>query len=289
MMRQWKVVLAVLLVLMLALTACGQPAQEAKTETGAQTTEKAAETTQEPIPGGTLASIKEKGKLVVGTSADYPPYEFHTLIDGKDEIVGFDMALAKYIAEELGVELEIADMAFESLLIGLETGKFDMVIAAMNPDPERNANFSEIYYTATHGIVTTKDKLDSYTTVEELAGKKLGVQIGTVQEGIGEELEGVELQALPLITNLMLELTTGKIDGIIMEVPVAESYAKVNTDLAIVQGIEWGDESEGSAIALKKGDDELTQEVNRILEKVKVENLMEQWVIEANELNEQGQ
>lgn len=81
----------------------------------------------------TLEGIQKKGKLVLGTSADYPPFEFHTMIDGKDEIVGFDIEIAKYIADELGVELEIKEMEFEKLLGGLSTGMLDIVIAGMNP------------------------------------------------------------------------------------------------------------------------------------------------------------
>ena len=77
-----------------------------------------------------LESIKQKGKLVVGTSADYPPYEFHKEIDGKDQIVGFDISMAKSLAEDLGVELQINDMDFDGLLIALQAGKVDMVFAS---------------------------------------------------------------------------------------------------------------------------------------------------------------
>lgn len=285
-MKKFKV-LALLIAVAFVFAACS-PKEEKKAEEKSPAVEdkKVDEKKEEEITDETIKKIKDKGKIVLGTSADYPPYEFTVLKDGKDEIVGFDISLAKYIAEEMGVELEIVDMPFESLLVGLETGKFDMVIAGMNPDPEREANFSKVYYNATHGIITTKDKAQELKSVEDLKGKHLGAQIGTVQEGIGEKLEDVQLKTLPLITNLILELSTGKIDGVIMEKPVAESYAKVNKDLVVVEGIEWGDESEGTAVALKKGNDALTQKVNEIIEKVLKENLIEKWVIEANEVNE---
>ena len=95
-----------------------------------------------------LEAIKSKGKLVVGTSADYPPYEFHKEIDGKDQIVGFDIEIAKQFAKDLGVELEIKDMAFDGLLVALQADKVDMVFAGMTPTDERkqNADFSDIYY-----------------------------------------------------------------------------------------------------------------------------------------------
>ena len=94
-----------------------------------------------------IDEIKAKGKLTVGTSADYPPYEFHTEIDGVDTIVGFDIAIAKAIADDLGVELEIVDMSFDNLLMSLANGEFDMVIAAItsNEEREKAVDFSDPY------------------------------------------------------------------------------------------------------------------------------------------------
>ncbi|MDO5718478.1 MAG: transporter substrate-binding domain-containing protein [Tissierellia bacterium] len=285
-MKKIKFIAWVLLVLM-AFTACSPNAPTEQEEPKTEVEQKdESEVSEKADADNTVEKIKSKGKLVVGTSADYPPYEFTILKDGKDEIVGFDMALARYIADEMGVELEIADMAFESLLIGLETGKFDIVIAGMNPDPERNANFSKTYYNATHGVLINKENEDNIKVLDDLKGKHLGVQIGTIQEGIGEELEDVKLKSLPLITNLILELKTNKIDGVIMEKPVAESYAKVHEDLMVVDDIEWGSDTEGSAVAIKKGNDELTAEIDKIIDKVLEQKLIDQWVIEANELNE---
>ena len=102
----------------------------------------------------TLDAIKSKGKLVVGTSADYAPYEFHTQVNGKDQIVGFDIEIAKQFAKDLGVELEIKDMAFDGLLVALQADKVDMVFAGMTPTEVRkkNVDFSDIYFTATHAF-----------------------------------------------------------------------------------------------------------------------------------------
>lgn len=84
-----------------------------------------------------LGKIKKAGKIVLGTSADYPPYEFHKVIDGKDEIVGFDIEIAKQIAKDLGVELEIKDMKFDGLLAALQAGKIDFIVSGMTPTEER--------------------------------------------------------------------------------------------------------------------------------------------------------
>ena len=101
-----------------------------------------------------LNSIKESGKLVVGLSADYAPYEFHVIEDGQDKIVGFDVSLAEEIADELDVELEIKEMDFDALITALPAGKIDLIISGMNPTEKRKkaVDFSEIYYTANHGI-----------------------------------------------------------------------------------------------------------------------------------------
>lgn len=242
------------------------------------------------IDQNSLEGVKEKGKLIIGTSADYPPYEFHTLIDGKDAIVGFDMALGQHIADELGVELEIKEMDFKNLVGALPTGMVDMVIAGMSPDPKRDVNFSDIYYEATHGILVKKENVDNIKTEDDLKGKKAGVQMGSIQEKIAEGMDDVEILSLGLTNNLLMELKAGKIDYIIMEKPVAESYVKANSDLAVIPTLELTDEDGGgSAIAMKKGNDSLTEAINEILGKVKDEKLMDQWVIEANEIVEEIQ
>ncbi|MBR5866998.1 MAG: transporter substrate-binding domain-containing protein, partial [Spirochaetaceae bacterium] len=102
-----------------------------------------------------MEKIKANGKIILGTSADYPPYEFHALIDGKDTIVGFDISIAEEIAKDLGVQLEIKDMNFDGLLAALVSGNVDFVISGMTPTEERkqNVDFSDIYYEAVHGAV----------------------------------------------------------------------------------------------------------------------------------------
>lgn len=235
-----------------------------------------------------LDDIIKKGTIVLGTSADYPPFEFHTMIDGKDEIVGFDIEIAKYIANELGVELEIKDMDFDNLLGGLSTGMLDMVIASMNPDPDRDANFTDIYYDATHSILVAKDSEYEVTSIDDLAGKKVGVQIGTTQEDIAKEsiVDG-EIISLSKNPDIIMNLKTKKIDFAIMETPVANSFAAANDDIRVIEDLTLDTESGGVAIALKKGNDDLTKRINEILDKIKSEDLMGDWLIEADELSSQ--
>lgn len=156
-----------------------------------------------------LEAIKQKGKLVVGTSADYPPYEFHKEVDGKDQIVGFDISIAKSLAEDLGVELQINDMDFDGLLIALQAGKVDMVFAGMTPTDERkeNADFSDIYYTAQHGVIVRKGEEGKIKSIDDLKDKKIGVQKGSIQERLAnEKIPDAQKKALGKVTDLVLDL-----------------------------------------------------------------------------------
>lgn len=236
-----------------------------------------------------LEDIMNSGKIILGTSADYPPFEFHAMIDGKDEIVGFDIEIAKYIADELGLELEIKDMDFDKLLGGLSTGMLDMVVAGMNPDPDREANFTDIYYEANLSVIIRKDMETEITGVEDLNGKSIGVQIGTTQESIAkEDIDASEVKSLSTNPDIVMNLKTNKIDCAIMETPVAESFAKVNDDLMLVKDLIIDSGSGGVAIAVKEGNDEFTEKLNEILADIKSQGLIEQWLTEADELSSEG-
>ena len=158
-----------------------------------------------------LADIKAAGELVVGTSADYPPYEFHMEIDGVDTIVGFDIAIAQAFADELGVELKLVDMVLESLLISLQKGDFDLVMAGLTPDEERakTVDFTDVFFHNKQIVIIRAEDADKYVTTEDMAGTTLGVQAGTVQETIAADLTDenkvVKLKKFP---ELIMELKT---------------------------------------------------------------------------------
>jgi polar amino acid transport system substrate-binding protein len=115
-------------------------------------------------PESQLEKIKESGQLVLGTAADYPPYEFHMMVEGKDKIVGFDIMIAEKIAEELGVELVIKDMAFDGLIAALQGGKIDIIIAGMSATPEREeaVDFSNQYYYEQQMLLVRGDMTDKH-------------------------------------------------------------------------------------------------------------------------------
>ena len=241
---------------------------------------------EQKADGGNLDDIKSKGKLVVGTSADYPPYEFHAMTDGKDEIVGFDIDIAKEVAKDLGVELEIKDMDFDGLLVALQAGKVDMVFAGMTPTDERkeNADFSDIYYTATHRFILRSGEEGSVKSFDDLKDKKIGVQKGSIQEGIAKDnFDAANIKSLAKVTDLVLDLKNKKVDAILIEEGVAKINCDKNSDIAISDFVVK-DEDGGAAIALKKGSTELQTEVNKTISKLKEEDKITQFVSDANDL-----
>ena len=231
-----------------------------------------------------LDEIKAAGKIVLGTSADYPPYEFHKEIDGKDTIVGFDIEIAKEIAKALGVELEIKDMDFDGLILALNADKVDFVLAGMTPDPERDVDFSKIYYRALQGVLINAENADKFKTVEDLYGKRIGAQKGTIQEKIAEsEIQDLDLKGLAKIPDLVLEVKHNKVDAVIMEKPVAEAYADRHDDLVLMD-LTFEDAEGGSAVAVKKGNPELIEEINKILDRLMEDGSVDRFVVEAIEM-----
>ena len=238
----------------------------------------------------TVESIKSKGKLVVGTSADYAPYEFHKIIDGKDEIVGSDIEIAKQLASDLGVELEIKDIAFDGLLVALQANKVDLVFAGMTPTKERkeNADFSDIYYTSTHRFIVRSGDETGITSIDDLKEKKIGVQKGSIQEGIAQaNFDAANIKSLEKVPDLVLDLKNNKVDAVLVEKAPAEINAEKNDGIAVVEQLEVKDPDGGVAIAVKKNSPELLEEINKTVNKLKDENKIEQFMLDANKMVEE--
>lgn len=234
-----------------------------------------------------VEAIQQRGTLILGTSADYAPYEFHTIIDGKDTIVGFDIEIAKVIAADLGVELEIQDIGFDGLLQALNSGKVDMVIAGMTPTEERkkSVDFSDVYYIAQQAVMVRSEDADTYTSIDALAGEPVGAQLSSIQEGlVQDEMTESRLVALGKIPDLVLELKNEKVEALVVELPVANGYVQANDDLAI-SPIQIGDVEGGSAVAVRKGSEELLASINETLQRLMSDGSIDRFVAEANELN----
>jgi len=289
-----KKLLAILLMvfLLIGISACGTKTGDSTTtkpassgsaatqgSTSVQETAKSAETTLDRV-------LKNK-KIVLGTSADYAPYEFHKLIDGKDTIVGFDIDIAKEIAKDLGVDLVIEDMDFDGLLQALNTDKVDIVIAGMTPDEERkqNVDFSNIYYYAKQGVMVRADDKNTYTTIDSLKGKPVGVQLGTIQEDIANnDMPESKIVSLTKIPDLVMELKNKKVEAIIAELPVANGYVQNNPDL-VISDIKVEEDTGGSAIAVKKNNPDLIEAINKTLDRIIKDGTLDKYVREANEMN----
>ncbi len=236
-----------------------------------------------------INKIKKSGKIVLGTCADYPPYEFHKQINGKDEIVGFDIEVAKEIAKDLDVDLEIKDMDFNGLLAALQTGNVDFVIAGMTPTPERekNVDFTKRYYEAEQGLLVRTEDKDKFKSIDDLKNLKIGVQKGTIQEDVAnEKIKNAEIKALGKITDLVLELKNNKIDGIVIVNPVADAYINENPDLVLSPHITFGKE-DGVAIATQKDQKELVDKMNKTIDRLVEEEILDEFIKDATILSEQ--
>lgn len=234
-----------------------------------------------------LEKIQKNGKLVVGMSADYAPYEFHYIDEnGKDVIGGFDVDIANEIANEIGVNLVIQEMDFDALVSALPAGKVDLVISGMNPTEERAkvVDFSEVYYNSKHGILVRAEDADKYQTFADLEGAKVGVQLGSTQEKIAKtEIPNVNLQQLSNINNLILELKAGKVDAIVMEKPVAEMAVKSNPELAVGKPI-YEEQTGGNAVGIAKNNPQLLAKVNEVITELNESGKMDEYIEKANEL-----
>ncbi len=238
------------------------------------------------VNSSSIKEIKEKGKIVVGTSADYPPYEFHKEIDGKDQIAGIDISIAQEVAKDLGVEIEIKDMDFDGLLVSLQAGKSDIVFAAMNPTDERreNADFSDIYNKEKNIFIVRKGEEDSIKSLADFKNKKIGVQKGSVQETlVKENIQDVEIKGLGKATDLILDLKNKKVDAILLDSPVAKFNCEKNADIALTS-ITLEAKEDGAAIAMKKGSTELQTEINKTIKRLKDEGKIDEFAVEANKL-----
>lgn len=236
-----------------------------------------------------LTKIKERGHLIIGTSADYAPREFHMMVDGKDTIVGYDIDIAREIANDMGVELKIQDMSFDGLLTALNAGHVDMVIAGMVATPER---LEAVDFSISYGkssdindgqklVIRAEDK-DLYKDIESLTDKKLGVQKSGLQEEIAKkQLSNAKIIYLTKIPNMVMDLQMKKVDAIILAGDVAKNYANKNPDLYVTD-IPLTQETEGTGIAFKKGSTKLLEQTNITLERLMSDGSMD-TLIEKNE------
>ena len=221
-----------------------------------------------------LEAIQDKGELVVAMSPDSNPFEFQTLVDGKNTIVGADVLLAQDIADELGVELKLSPMSFNNVLSSLKTGKADLAISEISYTEERAKvyDFSDSYYDTTNILIVKKDNAANYTSLEDLAGQSVGVQIGTTQEGDAKkQLTDSTVISLTSTGELINQLKAGQLDAVLLGDAVATGYISQNSDLTNLEITVEPSEDEYIAVAMPKDSPELKAAVNKVIAKVKGE------------------
>ena len=274
------------LAMILALAACGAK-EEAPAEKPAEAPAEApAETPAEP-EAPALETITA-GKLTVATSPDFAPYEFYAIAeDGTPSLAGFDMGLAQYIADYLGLELEVVPMDFDGVLMELANGSVDLGLAGLSPDPARMdaMDFSDIYYAGGQSFVTIAANADKFPDLASAnsAGISVAAQIGSIQMDLANEYSAdTDIIPLPKVTDIIAELIAGKLDGAYIETAVAESYKVNYPDLHIVCDVPY--DVEGSAVGVIKGNDALLSGVNEAIAAALADGSMDNFVAEANEL-----
>lgn len=221
----------------------------------------------------TLSKIKASGKLVVGTAPGYPPFEFTVNKSGKSQVVGADIDLAKKIADEIGVELEIKAMDFDALIMALQSSKVDMVITSMTPTEERkkSVDFSDVYFEGTNSIIVNSNFSKDISKEDDLKNIVLGVQRGSVQEIYAKEvLKAPKIKSLTAIPDLIADMKNGNIDVIIASTVVAKINANQYDGLKLIDVNLSQANKEEAAIAIKKGDNKsLLDIVNKTIKSLK--------------------
>src|SRR5579883_496751 len=223
-----------------------------------------------PQPGQNATSSSGKKVLTMVTSPDYPPYEYYDTSGGDRKIVGFDIDIANRIVGDLGYELKVNESDFNGLIPAIQAKRADFVMAGMTPTPERqkNVDFSTIYYEAKNTIVAPKG--GNLKQTSDLAGKTVGVQLGSIQESdankIAEKIKGMKVKQLNKVPDLIQEIKAKRIDAAIVEDTVAQGFIASNPELEF--NVIPSDGPSGSAVAFPKGSP-LVADFNKALKKLK--------------------
>ena len=273
--------------LVLSLAACGgkdEPAEEGAEE-GAESVDYASMSDEDLKAAITTVTA---GTLTVATSPDFAPYEFYAIgEDGQATLAGFEMSLAQYIADYLGLTLEVIPMDFDGTLLELQNKSVDLGMAGYSPKPEREniMDFSEIFYTGGQSFVTTQANADKFASLEDTNSPEytFGAQTGSIQVDLAlANSPDAELIQLPKVTDIVADLVAGNLDGAYIETVVAQSYAQNYPELKVLLDVPY--DQEGSVVGVSKGNAALLEGVNRAIAAVLADGTMDQFVTEANEL-----
>lgn len=229
--------------------------------------------------------IKETKKITMATSPDYAPYEFiDPTKSGSEQYVGADIELGKYIAQKLGVELELKIMDFSAVLAAISEGKADMAISGLGYKPERAEamEFSEAYNTSEDGdgdgFLIRAEDVEKYRTLEDFNEVSIATQSASLQEGyVKDQLPNAQINTIASLSDGVLRVQSGKSDALAISYSTGEQYVNANKDLVMSSVLFEGNDSEGTMIGIVKGETELVEAINEIIQEVKEQGLYQQW------------
>lgn len=274
------------------LASCGSADgnSSSASDSGTSSTESASGETSEAT--NRLEEIKQKGVIVLATSPDFAPQEFEDISSGEKTYVGCDIDLAQYIADYLGVELEIQAMDFQACQAAVSTGKADFSIAGYAYEEERAENYeiSEFFNVvrdedgSRQVLIVPADKASEYQSAEDFSGKVIGCQNGSLQYTLTEtQLPDSEIKLIDNLGSAVLMVQNNKIDALACSGDQADIYVDKNEGLALA---DWEFEyaSQGNIALIMKGETELVEEINKAIAEVNEQGLYQQWKEEATEL-----
>lgn len=249
MKKSWLVSLGLVMVLSVGLAGCGSSNAD-----------------------NSVKKIKDKKTLVVGTSADYAPFEFPIVKNGKKQITGYDILIAKQIAKDMGVKLKVENTEFSSLISDLKGDKVDLILSGMTSTPARKKQvaFSKSYYTVNNYLLVKKADANKYNTAADTKNAQIGAQQSSTQEQIAKTQTKGDIVSEGMVTSLVTELDQGKLDGVVVESEIADNYLKTNPDKYVKAKIKLNTPSTQSHInvAGRKDDKKLMKQVNKTITKL---------------------
>lgn len=238
-----------------------------------------------------VKKIQNRGTLVIGTSADFAPFEFPVVQNGQKKIIGYDILLAQKIAKNLGVKLKIENVEFSSLISELKDKKVDMIISGLSVTKQRkkSISFSEPYYTTKNILLVRKADKNKYDSLNQLAKKNIGVQQGSTQQAVAKKkLKKSNLVVESVVTSLATELKGNKLDGVLVEGGVAEGYVSKYPDQYAIASVKMPieKESQSYSVGIDKSNQALVKRVNTVISKLKKDGTDKKMFDQAKQLQQ---
>lgn len=263
--KSWLVAMGLVMVLSVGLAGCGSKDQDTS-----------------------LQKVKDKGTLVVGTSADYAPFEFPIVKNGKKQITGYDILIAKQIAKDMGMKLKIENTEFSSLISDLKGDKIDLILSGMTDTParEKQVAFSKSYYTVNNYLLVRKADANKFNTKADTKDAQIGAQQASTQEDIAKAQTSGNVVTEGLVTSLTTELQAGKLDGVVVESEIADNYVKNYPDKyakAKLQ-LKTPKADQHLSAAGRKGDKKLMKQVNKTITKMQKNGQMDKVLQQAQDI-----